>query len=291
MKTNKVFNIAVNIFFIIISIVSLVPFLVIISVSISSEVDINRYGFSLLPRTIDLSAYDFLLRDLGGFGHSVVYTLMIAIFAPVVSLALQALIAYPLSRPNYKYRGIINKIIVFTMLFNAGLIPNYIFTTKYYHLGNNTLLFFIGGSVTAWGIILFRTFFKGIPSELYEAGFIDGASDMQTFRHIVLPMSKPIFGIQYFLAFVGKWNDFQTSLMYMTDPNKFTIQHYMQRILDDADRIKQAYAMIGIQQNVDVPVMTMRYAMCLISIIPVLVVFPKMQKHFSKGISAGSVKG
>lgn len=291
MRKKKEKNLGVNIVFCLMSVIFLAPFLIIISVSLSNEADIARYGFSLIPKNLDFTAYEFIFKDFGAFGKSVVVTLVTAIIAPALACAVKGLMAYPLSRDDYRWKRVINGILIFTMLFSAGTVPTYVVLTKFYHLGNNVLIYFVTGLVDAWGVILYRTFFKGIPNDLYEASFIDGASHLQTLIHIVLPMSKAIFAIQYFLGFVNHWNSLQTSLLYMSDPDKFLIQHYMSRILESADMIKQSYAMLGLEHQIDVPVMTMRYAMCLISIIPVFVLFPKMQKHFSKGITAGSVKG
>ena len=269
----------------------LVPFLIIISVSISNENDIIRYGFSIIPRNIDLTAFKMLFEDFGGIGRSLILTAVVSTIAPVLACAVQALIAYSLSRNDYSLRKYLTWFFVFTMIFSGGTIPTYVFITKYYHLGNNPLLYLVSGMVSAWGIILYRTFFKGIPSELIESAFIDGATQLRIIWSVILPMAKSIFAIQYFTGLIGRWNDFQTSLLYMTDEKWFTIQYFMQRILNNAEVLKQAYAQSGLDHHIDVPVMTMRYAMCIIAVLPVFILFPFVQKYFSKGMAVGSVKG
>ena len=291
MKNSKTLNVFIHAVFIIMTIGFLVPFLIIVSVSISNENDIIRYGFSIIPRNIDFTAFKMLFEDFGGIGRSLILTAFVAIVAPVLSCAVQALIAYSLSRNDYSLRKYLTWFVVFTMIFSGGTIPTYVFITKYYHLGNNPLLYLVSGMVSAWGIILYRTFFKGIPSELIESAFVDGATQLRIIWSVILPMAKSIFAIQYFTGLINSWNDFQTSLLYMTDEKWFTIQYFMQRILNNAEVLKQAYAQSGLDHHIDVPVMTMRYAMCIIAVLPVFILFPFVQKYFSKGMAVGSVKG
>lgn len=291
MKNNKALTFFVHAIFILMTIGFLVPFLIIISVSISNENDIIRYGFSLIPKQIDFTAFKILFEDFSKIGRSLLLTAIVSIIAPFFACAVQALIAYPLSRNDYSFKKALTWFVILTMIFSGGQIPSYVFITKYYHLGNNPLLYIIGGMVSAWGIILYRTFFKGIPSSLIESAFIDGANQLQIIWYVILPMAKAIFAIQYFTGLINRWNDFHTSLLYMTDEKWFTIQYFMQRILNNAEVLKQAYAQSGLDHNIDIPVMTMRYAMCIIAVLPVFVLFPYVQKYFSKGMAVGSVKG
>lgn len=291
MKNNKALTAFIHIVFTIMTIGFLVPFLIIVSVSISNENDIVRFGFSLIPKQIDFTAFEILFEDFSGIGRSLVLTAVVAAIAPLLSCTVQALIAYPLSRNDYSLRKYITWYIVFTMIFSGGTIPTYVFITKYYHLGNTPLLYLVSGMVSAWGIILYRTFFNGIPSEMIESAFIDGANQIQIIWYVVLPMAKSIFAIQYFTGFIERWNNFETSLLYMTDEKWFTIQYFMQRILNNAEILKQSYVQQGLSHDIDIPVMTMRYAMCIIAVLPVFILFPFVQKYFSKGMAVGSVKG
>ncbi len=291
MKNSKTLTFFIHAIFIIMTIGFLVPFLIIISVSISNEDDIVRYGFSLIPRQIDFTAFKILFEDFSKIGRSLLLTAIVSIVAPFCACAVQALIAYPLARDDYRLRKPLTWFVVFTMVFSGGTIPTYVFMTKYYHLGNNPLLYILSGMVTAWGIILYRTFFKGISASLIESAFIDGANQVQIIWYVILPMAKAIFAIQYFTGLINRWNDFQTSLLYMTDEKWFTIQYFMQRILNDAEVLKQAYAQAGLDNQIDIPIMTMRYAMCIIAVLPVFILFPYVQKYFSKGLAVGSVKG
>lgn len=291
MKKNIGLNIFINAFFILFSLCVILPFLIVISVSITNEAALEQYGFSLIPRQFDFTAYELVFGESGAFVHSMIFTAAVSVIAPIFSVAAMALIAFPLTRSDFRFKNVINHYLVYTMVIHAGIIPTYVINTKYYHLGNNPLIYFIGGLATAWGVILFRTFFNGIPSSLIESAEIDGANELQTIWYIIMPMAKSIFAIQYFNGVLGHWNNLQTSLLYMSEEKYFTIQHYMQNILVNVQVLKTAYTQVGLEMTVNLPINAMRYAMCLIAIIPVFILFPFVQKNFSKGLAVGSVKG
>lgn len=281
---------AIHIVFIILTIIFLFPFVMVVIMSISNEDEIVRYGFQIIPSKIDFTAFKFLFDDFSQMGRSMILTAIISVVAPFCSCLAQSFIAYPLSRKDYVFRKPILYFVMFTMIFSGGTIPTYVFMTKYYNLGNNPLLYIVTAMVSAWGILLFKTFFSGIPESLIEAADIDGASQVRIIWSIVVPMSKSIFAIQFFTRAINKWNDFETSLLYMTDKKWFTIQFFMQRILEDATQLKQAYAQSSVALDMELPLTALRYAMCIISVLPVLILFPFIQKYFSKGIAVGAVK-
>ena len=285
------FQTMVHIVFAILTVSFILPFLIIISVSISNETQITDYGFKIIPKIIDLTAYKMIFSDFSSFFRSIVFTAFVAIVAPITACIVQALIAYALAQDDFRWRTPINWYLILTMIISAGTIPTYVINTTVYHLNNNPLIYFLTGLVGAWNIILYRTFFKGISHSLIESARIDGASELQTIWYIVVPMAKAIFAIQYVLAMISHWNNFATSLMYISDERWMSVQHVMQRILDNATLLKQAYSMMGSSMNTEIPIVTMRYAMCVISIIPIFIVFPYAQRHFSKGVAVGSVKG
>lgn len=292
MRPGKLYMAIIHAIFILMTLGFILPFVVIVIVSISREADIADFGFQLIPRHIDFTAYSLLFRDLGKIGWSMIFTAIVSILAPALVVLFNASIAYPLSRPDFIFRKPLNYFIIFTMMFSGGLIPTYIIYTQVFGLGNNPMIYFVGGLVAAWTIILFRTFFAGIPAEMVESAVIDGATQLNVLLRIIIPMSKPIVGIVYFQTVIAKWNDYQTSLIYMAGREEFyTIQYFMQRILQDADNVKAALQMAGLNASVEIPTMTLRYAMCLISLLPIFVLFPFVQKYFSKGMAVGSVKG
>ena len=297
MKQNRVYLTFVHILFALMTIAFLVPFLIIVVISISNEADITSYGFRLLPSQIDFTAYGIMFKNSAVIVRSMLWTAFVSLVTPALTVLLNAMFAYPLSRSDSAFKKPFNYFLIVTMMFSGGLIPTYIINTQIFNLGNNPLVYFIGttgltaGMVSAWTIILFRTFFKSIPDSLIESAVIDGASQPRVLWHIILPMSKSIVAIVYFQGVIGRWNDYQMSLIYMNTNETFqTIQHFLQRILQSASEAAAAALMTGTSYTSDIPTMTLQYAMCVLSILPVFLLFPFVQKYFSKGLAVGSVK-
>jgi len=279
-----------NVFLAIASVIFVMPIIMVIIMSISSENDIVRDGFKFIPNEFSLEAYRFVLKDFSKFGRAVLVTLFGAVIGPLLNILINVMVAYPLSREDFKYKGIVSKFLIFIMFVGPVGAAGYVINTKYYGLGNNLLLYILPGC-SPWLIFLFRTYFKEIPQSLVESAQIDGASEFTVIIKILLPLSKAIFAIQYFLGFIGKWNDYYTSFLYMTDSKFYNVQHFMMNILNDLNFLAESYARLGMTTNGELPLNTMQYALCVFAIIPVILLFPYMQKHFSKGIAVGSVKG
>ena len=288
----KIPQVLINLFFIIASLSFVIPFLMVVAISISNEADVVNYGYSIIPRHIDFSAYKMLFQNFGDMAWAIVFTMFVSLVGPFGTAVVCAMMAYPLSRPDFKWRNVISTIMVITMLFSGGLIPKYILNTQYLHLNNTVWIYLIPG-VSAFGVILYRTFFSQIPVSLIESAKIDGATNMQILRKIIVPMSMSIIMIQVFQGVVAGWNAWETSLYYITDKKLYTLQYLMQMYLKYSTNVQKL-----IMENPNfagsielVPVETLRYAMAVVSMIPVFVVFPPMQKYFAKGITAGAVKG
>lgn len=185
--------------------------------------------------------------------------------------------------------------LLITMLFGAGTIPTYIVYTQYYHLGDSLLVYVLpcicGGASTTF---MLRAYMKGLSESLYESAELDGASELYIFFSIVLPLSVPMFAALGFMSLVGRWSDWGTSLVYIRDPNKYTLQYLLQRILSQEEFMKQMAQnpVEGVDMtSYTAPTETLRYAMVIIAAGPMLIAFPFFQKYFSKGLTIGSVKG
>lgn len=300
LKKGNRYKIAIHVFFILFSLLFILPFLIIISISFSSEDVITSAagGYSLLPRDFSLDAYRMAFKNPDQVLNSYLVTIFTSVVGTLITLASAGMTGYVLSRSNFRYKRIITFLVFFTMLFGGGTIPTYIIYTKYYHLGNNILIYLLpclaGG---AWNILMIRTFCRSIPESLFESAKIDGAAEFTIFFKIVLPLSKPVFATVGFLTLLGKWNDWQTSLIYIRDSKLYTLQYSLQKILNDAQFLK------SIAQNpllttdmlrseaLNQPIETLKYAMCVIAAGPMLVIFPFFQKYFEKGMVVGAVKG
>ena len=293
MKQNKAYMAVIHTIFILLTLSFLLPFIIIVIVSISPESQITTYGFQLIPQKIDFTAYGLVLKNAGVLFKSIIWTLFISATAPALAVMVNALMAYPLARNDYSLRKPVNVLMIVSMMFSGGLIPTYIIYTQVYHLGGaNPMLYWLSSLFSVWNVILFRTFFKGIPAELIESATIDGATQPQVLFHVVAPLSKSIVSIQYFTSVIARWNDYQTSLIYYPNNQEYwTVQYYMQTILQSAQQLKASLEMQGLRDTSQAPVTTLKYAMCVISVIPVFIMFPYVQKFFSKGIAVGSVKG
>ncbi len=285
-------NIWIHIFFIIACLVCLLPFLLLLSVSLSSEEDIIQYGYSLWPRNFDFSAYEFILKD----PSQVISAYQVTIFSSVVGTALSvfvmALLAYSISRKNFSYRRAISFIVFFTMLFSGGLVPSYILNTHYLHLKDNIWVYSLPSLVNGFYVFMLRTFFAGLPTELYESAKIDGANEMRCFFRIALPLSKPAIATVSLLVLLIKWNDWFTAMLYIEKQELVSLQYLLQRIMQNIELIRQNQELFSaVGESVELPNESLRMAMAIVCAGPVLLVFPFFQKYFVKGLTIGAVKG
>ncbi len=295
MKKITLGNILINVFFVLFSLSFIVPFLLIISISFTDEQTILSGGYSLIPKMFSLEAYKYVFRSPEQLINSYKVTIFYSIAGTLLSMLVMTLTAYPLSRKNYRYRKPVMFFIFFTMLFSGGLVPSYILITKYLHLGNSVWVYILPYLANAWYIIVIRTFFQGLPSELVESAKIDGGSELLIFFRIILPLSKPVLATVSLLTLLTRWNDWNTALLYIRDTNLFSLQYLLQKILREAQFIKsmaESSPVAGISMDTsNIPSETVRYAMCIVAAGPMLVIFPFFQKYFAKGLTVGAVKG
>ena len=276
---DRAFKRFVYIFFFLMCACFVLPLIVVISASFTSEQALTSGGFSLLPRDFTLDAYKSAFSS----GTRV--------------LLVAALAAYPLSRSNFRFRRPITVFIFFTMLFGAGMIPNYIIFAKYYKLADSIWIYILPGITGgAWNTMVFRTFFKGLPETLFEAAYLDGASELRIFFSVVLPLSTPVFASLGFMALVARWNDYTTSMIYIRNESLYTLQYLLQRMMDQAEFMKNLAnnPMMSGSVSLDtsmLPSESLKFAMCVIAAGPMLVVFPFFQKYFAQGLTIGAVKG
>lgn len=294
----------IHIFFILISLVFILPMILVVSISFSSEYSVvNLSGFSLIPKEFSTEAYQTAFKNPMAVINGYKITIAESFLGTFISSVVAGMAAYPLSRSNFRFKTPVTWIIFFTMLFGAGMIPSYIVLTKYYHLGNTFWIYILPGFMGgAWNTMVYRTFFKSLPESLFEAAKIDGAKELTCFFRIAVPLSTPVFASLGFMMLVGKWNDYTTSMIYIRDQNLYTLQYLLQRILTEINFIKSLMSgsdMIGAGggtssinvTGMSLPAETMKYAMCVIAAGPMLFIFPFFQKYFSQGLTIGAVKG
>lgn len=288
-------SILVNVFFILISIAFIVPFMYVVAVSLTSEADVAKYGYNLIPKHFSLDAYRYVFANPSQVFQAYKITAIFSVGGTFLSVLVMALTAYPLSKPNFKYKKIITFYIFFTMIFSGGLIPSYILNTKYLHLNNTIWVYILPSLAGGFQIIMIRTFFQQLPGSLAESAKIDGASELKIFFGIMLPLSTPVIATVSFMILISKWNDWNTSLLYINEEKLYSLQYLLQKILREAEFVKSMVrempSAAGMLESGDLPSESMKFALAVVVSGPMLVIFPFFQKYFAGGLTIGSVKG
>jgi putative aldouronate transport system permease protein len=279
--------------FIICSAAAILPLLLVISISFSSENAIIRYGYSFLPREFSLKAYQFVFGD----PHILIRSYSNTIFATVVGtlacLTITSALAYPLSRRSMPYRKFFTFFVVLTILFNGGLVPWYIVMKNYLHFNDNIWALVVPGlMLNGFNVLIMRTFFANtIPAELLEAANMDGAGELRIFLRIVIPLSKPVYATIGLFATLAYWNDWYNSMIFQIKPDNFSIQYVLQRILINLQYLTQSRSSNASASLAAIPQETSRMAMAIIAIGPIIFAYPFFQKYFIKGLTIGAIKG
>ena len=295
MKQSITTKILIHTFFVLVCLTFIIPFMYVISLSITSDDVLQSTGYALIPKKIDFAGYTTLFRNPTQILNSYKVTIAFTAIGTLLSMIIMTLAAYPLSKSTFKYKKQISFYMYFTMLFSGGLIPSYIINTRYLNLGNNFWVYVLPALVSAYYIIILRTFFSNIPSSLLEAARIDGAKEYTIFWRIILPLSKPVLATVALFEVLGRWNNWNTSLYYIRDSELFSLQYLLQKILRESEFLEKmsenTNLLITIGGSEEAPVESMRFAMAIVAAGPMLVIFPFFQKYFTKGLTVGSVKG
>lgn len=295
-ERKSLFPVFLHLFFILMSACFVLPLVVVISASFTSEEWLNAgHGLSLIPHNFTTAAYQAVFSNAERIIRAYGVTIAQAFLGTAISCVIAGMAAYALSRSNFQFRKVLTGVIFFTMLFSAGMIPTYIIYSKYYGISNTFWIYILPGMAGgAWYTMVFRTFFKSLPESLFESAHLDGASELTIFFRIVVPLSTPVFASVGFMILVAKWNDYTTSMIYIREEDLYTLQYLLQRMMDEAKFLKSlSQSVMGnIMLNTqNTPSETLRYAMCVVAAGPMLLIFPFFQKYFSQGLTIGAVKG
>ncbi len=261
----------------------LFPLVHMLVVSVSDANLVLRGEITFIPRGINFRCYSALLNG-SDIPNAYVNTLKYTITGVLIDVVMTALCAYPLSRPSFFGRKFFNFIVVFTMLFNVGLVANFMVV---YDLGlkNSIWAIVLPGAINVYYMVIMRTFFQGIPEELHQSAYVDGANDLRVFLQIILPISSPVIATMFLFYAVGHWNSFMPALLYLDHKNMYPVQLILRNIVISGTVSDSATS--------DVAFMTqgVKYAAIFVTIVPILFVYPFVQKYFTKGIMVGSLKG
>lgn len=292
-KSNKGWNIAGNVFMIVLSFLALAPFFLLIIASLTDESVAMTYGYSYFPQKWSLTAYQYIATQSARLGRAYLMTILVTAVGTGVGVMITALLGYMLSNRDLPGRKYLNFYVVFTMLFNGGLVPTYIMYVKTFAIKNTVFGLLVPNLLcSAFLVMLVRNYFENsIPRDLYEAARIDGASEFQTFFQVALPLSTPILATVGLMMGLAYWNDWQNGLYYLSDQSAHlkTIQNILNDINTNIAYLASDSSSGVIAANM--PTQTARMAIAVVGILPILVIYPFFQKYFAKGITMGAVKG
>ena len=283
----KIFGVFNVIFLALIAILCLYPFLYTVSISLSSAAEASRDGLHLFPREISLTSYKMVLSDpniVNGYINSIIRTVL----GTFLTVTASCIAAYPLARREMPHRALITFIIVFTMLFGGGMVPGYLLIKKLGFI-NTIWALVIPGMLGAFNIIIVKNFFQSLPESLIESARMDGAGEWRILFQIYIPLSKPVLATVALWSAVGHWNAWFDALLYITDDRKQVLQTFLQRIVIESGTQMME---LGIT---DTSVLqftgeTIKAATIIVTILPIICVYPFVQKYFVKGIMLGGVK-
>ncbi|WP_130838128.1 carbohydrate ABC transporter permease [Lachnoclostridium sp. Marseille-P6806] len=291
-KEKVIFNLIAGLYLSLFAVLCLFPFLIIISGAFSSETSILEYGYSLIPREFSTAAFRAILTYPAEILNAYGVTIFITAVGTGAGIALSTMAAYVLQRKCFRYRNVLSFLFYFTTIFDGGIVPKYILMIRYLGLKNNVLALILPLLINVFYIIIVRSFISSaIPESLVESAQIDGAGEFQIFSRIVMPLSKPILAtIGLFMA-LGYWNDWFNAMLYIDDRRLIPLQYYLYKMLSQITMLRELVSKVPQLTAVTPPEESFKMAMTLITIGPILLLYPFIQKYFVSGIMIGAVKG
>ncbi|MBO0994321.1 carbohydrate ABC transporter permease [Bacillus sp. SD088] len=286
---DRIFTMINSTILLLITFLMIYPLIYVLSASLSAPIHIAQGNIWLLPIDFTFDSYKTVFENkniLIGYRNTVLYTVL----GTVINIIASVMIAYPLSRKDFYGRGVITTIILFTMFFSGGMIPTYLLIRDLGML-DTIWAMIIPGAVSVYNVIIMRTFFQGIPDELREAAFMDGCSNIKFLVKIVVPLSLPILAVMGLFYSVGHWNAYFDALIYLTNTDKFPLQLFLRQMLIQEDLSGMADMGGEALSESILKVEGLKYAVVVIASLPMLILYPFLQKYFIKGVMIGSLKG
>ena len=292
MTESKTFNRVSTTILTVMVTLTLLPILLIIIASFTKETALLQNGSSFLPKEWSLDAYYYIIKQgsviLRAYGVSVLVTVV----GTVGSVLITTTLAYPMALQSFPYRNALSFFVFFTMLFSGGIVPSYIMWTNFFHIKNTIWALIIPNYlVSAFNVILVKNFYSNnIPSSLIEAAQLDGATEMQIFRKLVFPMARPVVATISLFTGLCYWNDWTNGLYYVDNQKLYSIQLLLMKIMNNIEALKANANLMG-AGAVSLPGTSVRMAIAFIGILPILIVYPFVQKYLVEGVVIGAVKG
>lgn len=284
-KSYRVFQVFNTVLMILILFITLYPFVYLVAQSFSSDAAVSAGQVTFFPVDFTLDTYKYLLKDDSFFkyyGNTILYTVV----GTLISVIGTALLAYPLSKPRLRLNKFFTPFVVFTMYFTGGIIPNYILVTQWLELQDSMLAIILPGAISTFNLLVMKSFFAGLPEELEEAASIDGMGVYGIFVKIILPLSKPILATMALFYMVGMWNEWFAPMMYLDSRDKWPIALWVRQLVEGANNTE-----IGSSAEASSVQATLKSATMVLTSIPIICVYPFVQKYFVQGMTIGAVKG
>lgn len=291
MIDNKLQQVVSNVILMLVALAMIVPLLLLFISSVTDEHSLIANGYSFFPEKLSLGAYSYIMTNYNTILIAYCITIIVTIIGTALGLMITAMISFSLSIDGLPGRRSISFLVLFTMLFNGGLVPSYILWTSLGIVNSIWAYVFPFLLTNAFNIILIRSYFAtNIPNELYESAKIDGAGYFRIFLQLGLPLGKPILATIGLFSCLNYWNDWQNGLYFITDPNMLSIQALLNKMNQNVQAVI-TYASVTSDAVAALPHVSIRMAIAFVAILPILIMYPFMQKYFAAGIMGGAVKG
>ena len=287
-------NVLFSMLFIILALMTVLPVVFVLIISISSEASIAANGYSFFPSELSFGAYEYLWNSKSYIGRAFVNSIGITIVGTLLGLILTSTLGYALSRPNYRLKGLYTVMLIIPMLFSGGLVATYMINTQVYHLKNTYLSMILPGACSTFYVVVMRTFFQTtVPDSIIESGKIDGARQLRIFTQLVLPISLPVIAtIGLFLTF-NYWNAWYSAMLYLDSNHRelYPLQYVLISIEKNISFMARNEEFFREESMQNLPSETMRMAIVMVVVIPIACSYPFFQRYFVGGLTIGAVKG
>ncbi len=294
MTESKAFNRVSTVILTILVVLAMLPIVLIVVASFTAETTLIRDGYRFMPKELSLDAYYYMLKQGKIILRSYGVSFLVTFGGTAISVLLTTMLAYPMARKSFKYRNLLAFFVFFTMLFNGGIVPSYIMWTRFFHIKDTIWALMIPNYlVSAFNVILVKNYFQNsIPDSLIEAAQLDGASEFQIFVKVMLPLAVPTVATISLFTGIAYWNDWTNGLYYVNNEKFYSIQQLLMKIMSNiqALRSNSNASLLG-TGAVDLPSTSVRMAMAVIGILPIVIIYPFVQKYLVKGVIVGAVKG
>ncbi|RHP36154.1 carbohydrate ABC transporter permease [Lachnotalea sp. AF33-28] len=291
---NKVLIFAAYVLLTIVTLSAVIPLLILIGSSFSSEEALVKYGYSIFPRDFTLATYQYLWAAKDGVLRAYKMSIIVTVVGVLASAVMTVLFAYPLSRRDLPGNRIISFFLFFTMLFNGGLVPTYMVYTRLLNIKDTIFALIVPGLLmNAFYVIMMRTYIhSNISDDILEAAKIDGASEFRCLTKIVVPLSKPIIATISLMSTIAYWNNWQNGMYYIQSKTGLLgIQNFLMTVMNSTTALKYEQVSGTVFDHSAIPATGVRMALAVVAVLPILLIYPFFQKSFVKGITLGSVKG